>query len=106
MLLLALRPPLCREPSLSAKPKPLHKRQQALLQPVTLAFIPYKPYMPAVITHFQRYGRPQFFLVRQGLRCHEGVVAVLQHQGRGANLQQLGAGGALCVIVVGATETV
>lgn len=64
MLLLALPPSLCRKPSLSAKPKPLYKRQQALLQPVTLAFIPYKPYMPAVITHFQRYGRPQFFLAR------------------------------------------
>ncbi len=55
---------LCRKPPLSAKPKPLHKRQQALLQPVTLAFISYKPYMPAVITHFQSDGRPQFFLAR------------------------------------------
>ena len=50
--------------SLSAKPKPLHKRHQPLLQPVALGAVVDKAHVAAVLTHFQGYRRAQFFLAR------------------------------------------
>lgn len=56
---------LWREPTLlSSKPKPLHKRHQALFQPVALGAVVDKANMATVVAHLQGHRRAQFFLAR------------------------------------------